>query len=212
MKAYLTFVVVVLLASACGGQARTEASAGAAGAAGTSSTLTGCVDGVPPSGSCTGSEAPCSYGQTRACPGMPAQPPGTGMSPYDGYTCTCQDGSWRCAVSSVAAAACPVVADGGAARACDVIATDYQSALSEARSCDLAINAVQCTRVVETGLQCPCAEALNELHSDAIARLGTLLAEYGASGCATPVLCEPCGQPQGGGCGASGTCVTYWPD
>lgn len=79
------------------------------GGAGTPSTPPSCQlgpDYSEPSGACDGTVPVCEYGRTRDCPGIPAQPPGTYMSPYDAHRCQCDEGVWSCEVS-VAAAACP---------------------------------------------------------------------------------------------------------
>ena len=100
-----------------------------------------------------------------------------------------------------------------AGRTCGQITGDYDAALIEARTCDLAASIVQCDQIVTVGLDCSCPDAVNRPQADAVAWMTFLRAEYEQAGCRdSGVLCGECVDVQDGYCGPEGHCVSLGRD
>lgn len=103
---------------------------------------------------------------------------------------------------------------------CSELAKAYAVALAEAKLCNSLINSLQCTQMVDDVLDCPCSTFVNPANTEAMQKLGSLKAEWGAKQCMEGRACPAiaCVAPQGGGCqpnGAGGDadgCVDFGPD
>ena len=109
---------------------------------------------------------------------------------------------------------------GGMPAGCAELETKYSAYLAQAKGCNAAINALQCTLLIDTELSCPCSTYVNPAATAALDDLKALKAEWVAKKCGAGIACPEmaCAQPQGAGCQVNGAggdgdgCVDYGPD
>lgn len=109
---------------------------------------------------------------------------------------------------------------GGMPAGCAELETQYSAYLGQAKGCNAAINALQCTLLIDTELSCPCKTYVNPGNTDPVAKLKSLATEWAAKKCGEAIACPEiaCPQPQGSGCQVNGAggdgdgCVDFGPD
>ncbi|MFH1130906.1 MAG: hypothetical protein V1754_06195 [Pseudomonadota bacterium] len=83
---------------------------------------------------------------------------------------------------------------------CIAMATAYDLALKEARSCNSMIDMEQCTLEVIAMLGCPCKTYVNPLNSTAIQAMTKLEGEWTSAGCTATKCPKQCDQPTSASC------------
>jgi len=93
--------------------------------------------------------------------------------------------------------------DGGTS--CQQLASDYLTALAAAKACNPILAVLQCTKVVEDELPCPCSTYVNPGNTEALAKLDALKAQWAAQNCQFGVICPAvlCKEPTGAVCQGS---------
>jgi hypothetical protein len=95
---------------------------------------------------------------------------------------------------------------------CDQMQAAYGEALQQARECNPAIDAEQCTALTSSGIVCGCPVAINPAHEEAVAELLRLHNAFSQMGCEVACPDIACIGPYAGTCqpadSVAGLCLT----